>query len=146
MGAIAFLQKEITVTGDTSAGDVQRIQPMDGWLDMLNWADAVITIQTYTVNLNGAGDTADIMLATTDTKRAGVFDIVPNGPIWDAWTESSIASDQFYKKVLTLEDATVTGGNYPVERWLNWVLTVHKSTGGTFSVTFEITVTAKNPA
>lgn len=76
----------------------------------------------------------------------GSFDALPNGPRWDAWTVTGLTSDQWYKKALTLEQATVTGSTKPLDRWLCWQLTVNKVTGGPFSVTFEIFVTAKTAA
>jgi hypothetical protein len=142
MGAYASLQSLITVTGDTSSDDVVEIQTMDDWLDLLNYADAIITVHTKTVSLTGS-DTADIALSTTDTKRAGSFDAAPDGPRWDAYTETGVSSDQWYKTALTLEQDTVTASTKPIDRWLCWLLTVNKVTGGPFSVTFEIFVTAK---
>lgn len=146
MGAYATLQSLITVTGDTTSGDVVEIQAMETWLDLLNYADAIITVHTKTVSL-ASGDTADIALSTLDAKRAGGLDAVPDGPRWDTWTETGVASSQWYKQALTLEQATVTGTTKPIDRWLCWVLTVNKGgSGGSFSVTFEIFVTTKTSA
>lgn len=138
MAAYATLQTLITVTGDTSSGDVIEIQPMEGWIDMLNYASAVITVHTKSVSL-ASGDTADIALSTLDSKRGGSLEAVPSGPRWDVWTETGISSNQWYKKAITLEQAT-----YPIDRWLCWVLTVNQGgSPGAFSATFEIFVTAK---
>ena len=102
MGGYTALQSLVTVTGDTTDATVVEIQPMDGWLEMLNYADVIITLHVKNISLTGS-DTADIALATTDAKRAGSFDAVPDGPRWDIWTESSVAADNWYKKALTLE-------------------------------------------
>ena len=146
MGQVATLQSRITFSGDTSGGDVHESQPIDQALDVRNWSAAVVTAHGINVSVT-SGDSFALSVGTMPGESNEGVDIVPNGPGEMVADFSGIASGQWKKQLVTTAQSSVSSTTYPLEGLLGWHFDVTKgTTGGAYSVTFEVFVTLKKSA
>lgn len=142
------LQPLITVTGDTTSGDVTIVQPLDLWASIGNWGAAIFTSAVSHLSV-ASGDTVDLGFATMASK-AGAQRPVPDGPAGDVavFPLNIVSMPQWYKTIVVLQQTgTITNpAEMPFEDQLFWVLTVKQGgTPGPFAITFDISATLKWP-
>lgn len=142
------LQSMITLTGDTTSGDVVTVQPMDLWASLGHWGAAVFTIAVVDVQV-ASGDDVDFTLATLGSK-SGIQRPVPDGAGGNIETIRLTlgAGPQWYKVVSVLEQTAspTNPATMPIDDWVLWAVGVIKGgSGGAFSITFEVSATLKWP-
>jgi hypothetical protein len=145
MGQQITLQKQITMTGDTSSEDYNEPQSMDEFADVSGWGAAFITVHTLTVSV-ASGDQVMIGIPTVNAKRNDGLEPLPEGAA-SPCVGFFVTGNQWYRALVGRRAGQHGGDTYPMENLLGWHLSVHQTTGGgPFSVTFEIFVTLKRPS
>ena len=148
MGTYAKLQERQWFYGETTASeDGVIIQDPADWVDCGGYADVFITAKVNSVETAGT-ETMALCLFTMDKKRtAAKMEDPPDGPLTKVKVFDPVDSGKWYKHLSTLEHASISATENPVERFLFWALSVErKATNGTFGVDFEIDLTLKRPA
>jgi len=140
VGAFAQFQALVTVEGDSSTSSgTSMTQPVAEWADVSNWADGVVTLQTYSVTTAGS-DTVSFELRTA-TEESNPQTTANGGLATTMWTVGTMSSGSIDKKAIYLHPDNTK----PMERFVFWALDIN-GTAGAWRVTFKVTGILKTPA
>ena len=139
MGQFKQLQTLVTIEGDSSASTEHFIQPISEWLNTLDWAHGIFTLQVVCVTTTST-DTLDLSLRTLSEQNNPA--LTANGGLaTEMWNVAGMTGGQVTKKAIYLDPANTT----PMEAWVFYALEVN-GTSGPWRVTFKVTATLKEGA